>query len=79
MNNQKITKDDFILLKLLGKGAHGKVLLCKLKKDNKKLYAMKILRKQHIIESKQMEHTKAEKSILTHINHPFLVSLKYSF
>lgn len=80
-NNKKVTRDDFELLKLLGKGAHGKVLLCeKISQTKKKEYfAMKILKKQHIIEAKQLEHTKAEKIILSYVNHPFLVSLKYSF
>jgi serum/glucocorticoid-regulated kinase 2 len=27
----------------------------------------------------QLEHTKAEKMILQHMNHPFLVSLEYAF
>ena len=40
---------------------------------------MKIIKKQHIIEANQLEHTKAEKLILSHLNHPFLVSLKYFF
>lgn len=40
---------------------------------------MKIIKKQHIIDANQLEHTKAEKLILSHLNHPFLVSLKYFF
>ncbi len=43
------------------------------------MYAMKILNKKHIIEENQLEHTMAEKIILSYINHPFLVSLKYAF
>lgn len=70
--------DDFELLKLLGKGAFGKVLLGQ-KKDDKKFYAIKVLRKTHIIEMNQLEHTKAEKMILGHVNHPFLVGLVYAF
>ena len=45
----KVTKEDFELLKVLGKGAHGKVLLCERKFGMKKLFAMKILKKQMII------------------------------
>ena len=41
----KVTKEDFELLKVLGKGAHGKVLLCERKFGIKKLFAMKILKK----------------------------------
>ena len=70
--------DDFELLKLLGKGAFGKVFLGQ-KKDDKKFYAIKVLRKTRIIELNQLEHTKAEKMILGHVNHPFLVGLIYAF
>lgn len=49
------------------------------KKDSKEIYALKSLRKEEIIEKDQLEHTKTEKMILEHINHPFLVSLVYSF
>lgn len=45
LNNQKVTKDDFDFLKVLGKGAHGKVLLCCWKGNPEDLYAMKILKK----------------------------------
>lgn len=70
--------DDFELLKILGKGAFGKVILAQ-KKDTKKIYAIKVLIKKHIIEQDQLDHTKAEKMILTHVNHPFLVGLDYAF
>ena len=40
-----VSVDDFILLKVLGKGSFGKVLLVK-KKDDRKIYAMKCLKKQ---------------------------------
>lgn len=81
-NNKAEVKDlcieDFELLKVLGKGAFGKVMLAQ-KKDNKKIYAVKVLKKQQIIELDQLEHTKAEKLILQHVNHPFLVGLEYAF
>lgn len=74
-----VTIDDFELLRLIGKGAHGKVILCEKKNSPGQLYAMKIIKKQHIIENNQLEHTKAENLILSSINHVFLVSLKYAF
>jgi serine/threonine protein kinase len=70
---------DFELMKMLGKGAHGKVLLCSRKDQPESRFAMKILKKRHIIDAKQLEHTIAEKSILSRMNHPFLVSMKHTF
>jgi len=49
------------------------------RKDNGKIYAMKVLDKKHILEHNEVEHTLAEKNILQRINHPFLVNLNYSF
>jgi len=49
------------------------------KKDTKEVYALKSLRKEEIIDKDQIEHTKTEKMILEHVNHPFLVNLVYAF
>ena len=70
--------DDFDMLKIVGKGAFGKVLLVR-KKDNAQLLAMKILRKAAVIETGQVEHTNAEQAILKQIKHPFIVGLRFSF
>lgn len=70
--------DDFDLLKVIGKGSFGKVMLVR-KKDTGKVYAMKVLNKRTIIERNEVEHTKSEKSILMKLSHPFLVGLHYSF
>jgi serine/threonine protein kinase len=72
------TVDDFDLLKVIGKGSFGKVMLVR-KKDTGKVYAMKVLNKRTIIERNEVEHTKSEKSILMKLSHPFLVGLHYSF
>jgi hypothetical protein len=47
---------------------------------NKPLYfALKMLKKSEIIRLKQVEHIKAEKSILSRISHPFIVNLYTAF
>jgi len=74
----KVGVDDFELLKVIGKGSFGKVMLVR-KKDDGMIYAMKVLRKEAIIARKQVAHTKAEKSILQKLNHPFIVKLNYAF
>lgn len=43
------------------------------KKDTKQVYAMKILNKKTIVERNEVEHTKAEKSILMKLSFPYLV------
>jgi len=73
--------DDFQLLKVVGRGSFGKVMMVKKKgdKDNNRAYAMKVLRKDAIIKRNQVEHTKAEREILEEIKHPFLMGLHYAF
>eukprot|EP01083_Nonionella_stella_P009830 28130_1 len=70
--------DDFVLLKVLGKGSFGKVLLVR-KKDDRKIFAMKCLKKQRVFQRHQVEHTKTERRVLGYLDHPFLVSLHYAF
>eukprot|EP00123_Amoebidium_parasiticum_P013653 comp22077_c0_seq1/m.32171 comp22077_c0_seq1/g.32171 ORF comp22077_c0_seq1/g.32171 comp22077_c0_seq1/m.32171 type:complete len:524 (-) comp22077_c0_seq1:916-2487(-) len=76
---KKCTVDDFELLKVVGKGSFGKVMQVR-KKDTGRIYAMKVLKKGHLIERDEVEHTKSERAILAknHTN-PFLVGLKFSF
>eukprot|EP00927_Polykrikos_kofoidii_P052845 TRINITY_DN4683_c0_g1_i5.p1 TRINITY_DN4683_c0_g1~~TRINITY_DN4683_c0_g1_i5.p1 ORF type:complete len:330 (+),score=60.21 TRINITY_DN4683_c0_g1_i5:68-1057(+) len=70
--------DDFQLLKVIGKGSYGKVMLVQHTKDNS-VYAMKMLRKENIVKRNQVEHTKAERNVLEAVNHPFIVNLFYAF
>jgi serine/threonine protein kinase len=74
----KISKDDFEQIKLLGRGTFGKVLLVR-KISSDKLYAMKILKKDLVKIKNQVDHTKTERKILEQIDHPFIVSLYYAF
>eukprot|EP00834_Sanchytrium_tribonematis_P002349 NODE_71_length_24927_cov_1.205937.p7 type:complete len:373 gc:universal NODE_71_length_24927_cov_1.205937:1828-710(-) len=73
-----ITMEDFELMKVIGKGSFGKVMQVR-KKDTGRVYAMKIIKKSHIVETDEVEHTLAERQVLAKINHPFIVSLKFSF
>ena len=74
----KITIKDFQKIKLLGKGSFGEVFLVKYIKTNK-IYAMKILDKNKVIEGGQVEHTKIERDLLVNINCPFIVEIKFAF
>ena len=72
------TKDDFIILKVVGRGSFGKVYMVKNKVDGG-IFAMKTLKKDFIIKTKQVANTKTERDIMTLINHPFVVKLHSSF
>ena len=75
---KKVTLENFEFLKVLGKGTFGKVILCR-EKATGHLYAIKILRKEVIIRKDEVAHTLTENRVLRTTNHPFLISLKYSF
>lgn len=78
-NRQRALKiEDFELLKVVGKGSFGKVMQVK-KKDTHRIYALKTIRKAHIISRSEVAHTLAERSVLSQINNPFIVPLKFSF
>lgn len=70
IHGQEVTVDDFNLIKVIGRGSFGKVLLVEKKQNPGAVYAMKSLRKDAIIEKQQIEHTQTEKSILAMANHP---------
>mmetsp|Transcript_21157 Transcript_21157/g.59545 ORF Transcript_21157/g.59545 Transcript_21157/m.59545 type:complete len:460 (+) Transcript_21157:176-1555(+) len=74
----RVAIEDFELLTVIGKGSFGKVLQVR-KKDNSRIYAMKVLNKKNIMERNEVEHAKTEKSVLQKLVHPFLVNLHYSF
>jgi serine/threonine protein kinase len=47
-DGKKLTENDFEVIRMLGKGAFGKVILTR-KKDDGELYAIKILNKSDLI------------------------------
>ena len=69
---------DFIIMKLIGKGAFGKVYLVQ-NRQSKKIYAMKCIRKDVVIDQDFFESLKLEKDILYNVEHPFIVSMDFVF
>ena len=66
------TLENFEFLKVLGKGTFGKVILCR-EKATGHLYAIKILKKEVIIQKDEVAHTLTENRVLRTTNHPFLI------
>ncbi|KAL2484951.1 Serine/threonine-protein kinase AtPK2/AtPK19 [Abeliophyllum distichum] len=78
MKVKAVGLDDFEVLKVVGQGAFGKVYQVR-KKGTSEIYAMKVMRKDKIMEKNHAEYMKAERDILTQIDHPFIVQLRCSF
>ncbi|WVR04665.1 hypothetical protein IAU60_001676 [Kwoniella sp. DSM 27419] len=75
---QPLTIDSFELLKVIGKGSFGKVMQVR-KRDTLRIYALKTIRKAHIVSRSEVTHTLAERTVLAQVNCPFIVPLKFSF
>ncbi|KAJ2786971.1 Serine/threonine kinase [Coemansia interrupta] len=78
---RKVGINDFKFLKVLGKGNFGKVMLSE-EKGTSKLYAIKVLKKEFIVENDEFESTRSEKRVLLIANkerHPFLIGLHSCF
>ncbi|KAK6766169.1 hypothetical protein RB195_025834 [Necator americanus] len=70
---------NFDFLNTIGKGNFGRVYQVR-HIETGKIYAMKVLSKEHIRKKNEVKHVMAELSVLkSNINHPFLVSLHFSF
>jgi len=79
LRDQRLTIDDFDLLKVIGKGSFGKVMQVR-KKDTQRIYALKTIRKAHIAQRPgEITHILAERTVLALVNNPFIVPLKFSF
>ena len=77
-NHSKISENDFTKIKLIGKGSYGNVFLVRYNKNNM-IYAMKVYKKSDLREKNQENNTKSERNLLTQINFPFIVEVKFAF
>jgi classical protein kinase C len=78
---QRIGLDHFNFLAVLGKGNFGKVMLAEAKRS-RRLFAIKVLKKEFIIENDEVESIRSEKRVFLIANrerHPFLTNLHACF
>lgn len=77
--DQKFSLLDFKLMKVLGRGAFGKVMLANREKDT---IAIKIMKKEMVVNNNNIEYLELERSILQRVSearHPFLMRMLYCF
>ncbi|KAH8924955.1 kinase-like protein, partial [Atractiella rhizophila] len=79
---KKVSLDDFEIVKVLGKGCAGKVMLVRHGKTGGR-YAMKAIHKHHVLAHRELQHTLTEQSVLKRVakdqSNPFVVKLYWSF
>ncbi|CAF2508538.1 unnamed protein product [Rotaria sp. Silwood2] len=76
---QNARLEDFDLIRTIGTGSFGRVLLVTHHDSTNEKIALKILDKQVVVKMKQVDHTLAEKKILQALSCPFIVKLLYTF
>lgn len=77
--HSKVGKDDFQYLKVIGCGGYANVVLAR-KKDSGRLYAIKIIKKDHLYVNTRKSVYTAEAHIMQKLtNQTFIVGLHYSF
>jgi len=74
----KVTARDFDIIRVIGAGSSAKVLQVRNKCSGTE-FAMKVVMKKMVIENEKIQHTKAERAVLSNVKHPFIVNLHYAF
>ena len=78
MNGEVVNLEDFEISKVIDKGSFGKVFLVNNRKMGK-MYAMKRINKDLLLQKKQVQNIKNEKDILFQADHPFVNSMDFVF
>jgi serum/glucocorticoid-regulated kinase 2 len=81
-SHRKVVIDDFEMMRVLGKGCAGKVLLVR-HKQTSDLFALKAITKRHVLAHQELQHTLTEQAVLKRMaaesRDPFVVKLWWSF
>lgn len=81
-SQRKVVIDDFEMMRVLGKGCAGKVLLVR-HKPTSDVFALKAITKRHVLAHQELQHTLTEQAVLKRMaaegSDPFVVKLWWSF
>ncbi|KAI8068218.1 kinase-like domain-containing protein [Gongronella butleri] len=75
---KEVELDHFFLLRVIGKGAFGKVRIVQHRLSGRE-YALKYINKARCIELKTTHNIIAERRLLERIEHPLIVNMRYAF
>ncbi|KAG8423726.1 Serine/threonine kinase, variant 2 [Metarhizium acridum] len=73
-----VNLNHFRLLRVVGRGAFGKVRIVE-RKDTNLSFALKYIRKDEVVKSESVRNIIRERRMLEYVNHPFICNLRYSF
>ncbi|KAI1323921.1 kinase-like protein [Xylariaceae sp. FL0255] len=76
--NGEVNLNHFRLLRVVGRGAFGKVRIVE-RKDTGLSFALKYIRKDEVVRSESVRNILRERRMLEQLNHPFICNLRYSF
>ncbi|CAG8489667.1 1985_t:CDS:2 [Diversispora eburnea] len=76
--NEEANLYHFRLLRVVGKGAFGKVRIVE-RKDNKQLFALKYISKDECIRMDALRNILRERSMLEQLDHPLVCNLRFAF
>ncbi|KAH7244495.1 camp-dependent protein kinase catalytic subunit PkaC1 [Fusarium redolens] len=72
-------RNHFNINKTIGIGSSSRVYLAQLKSDKRAFFAIKVLKKAHIVKTMQIRRTIDQRAILVDVNHTFLAELYGTF
>uniref|UniRef100_A0A8D0CKB6 Serine/threonine-protein kinase MRCK beta n=1 Tax=Scleropages formosus TaxID=113540 RepID=A0A8D0CKB6_SCLFO len=78
LKEMRLHRDDFEMLKVIGRGAFGEVAVVKMK-NTERVYAMKILNKWDMLKRAETACFREERNVLVHGDCQWITTLHYAF
>ena len=76
---EELKLENLEVIATLGVGGFGRVALVHMSKDKTRTFALKCLKKKHIVDTQQQEHVYSEKKIMMNCRHQFIARLYRTF